>query len=248
VPATAPRWRDVPQRAVMAPTCSSDQSSSTPAASEHTRRYGPVPVRPADSWPPMIRHDAWYNRAVPASRLRRMLITYPFRYGASQPRQPRPSPRPPSLSRSIARLTPCTATNGSDSGDGAREGFSPGTAKPDSVGVAGAQWIAAGYRAPMHRTWHVTSVPRRGQCRLRGDRLSDRRRGPGGPVCSDDVRHHTRAVSRHFDQRASTSSVHVEGAFLFADPEPSASSESRTGKAFSINYTPTHQLILQRQG
>jgi hypothetical protein len=62
------------------------------------------------------------------------------------------------------------------------------------------------------------------------------------------VRHDARAVSEDFDLWASTSNVHAEGAFLFADPEPSTRSESRTGKALSIIYTPTLQLILQSQG
>ena len=76
----------VPQRVMMAPACSSAHSSRTPAASAHTFRYGPVQVRPAGGWPPMVRHDAWCNRAVPAVRLRPMLITYPFGCVASQPR------------------------------------------------------------------------------------------------------------------------------------------------------------------
>jgi hypothetical protein len=60
------------------------------------------------------------------------------------------------------------------------------------------------------------------------------------------VRHDTGTISRDIDPRAS--SVHVESAFLFADPEPSASSESRTGKALSIIYTPTPQVDLAEPG
>jgi hypothetical protein len=62
------------------------------------------------------------------------------------------------------------------------------------------------------------------------------------------MRHDTDAVGRHFDTRASTSSVHAEGAFLFGDPEPSTSSESPTGKALSIIYTPTPALDLEEPG
>jgi hypothetical protein len=37
----------------------------------------------------------------------------------------------------------------------------------------------------------------------------------------------------------------VEGAFLFEDPEPSTSSESHTGKALSIIYTPSDRRDLE---
>jgi hypothetical protein len=62
------------------------------------------------------------------------------------------------------------------------------------------------------------------------------------------MRHDTGAVGRNLDQRATTSSVHVEGAFLSPDPEPSASSESPIGKAPSIIYTPAADVILKSQG
>jgi hypothetical protein len=42
--------------------------------------------------------------------------------------------------------------------------------------------------------------------------------------------------------------VHVEGAFLFGDPEPSTSSESPTGKALSLIYTPAPPLDLEEPG
>jgi hypothetical protein len=57
-----------------------------------------------------------------------------------------------------------------------------------------------------------------------------------------DMRHDIGTVSGHLDRRASMSSVHVQGAFLFADPQPSPSSEFLTGKALSIIYTPTKSL------
>lgn len=63
-----------------------------------------------------------------------------------------------------------------------------------------------------------------------------------------DVRHDTDPVSGHLDTRASTSSVHLESAFLFIDSESSANSESLTGQALSIIYTPTKRAILKSQG
>jgi hypothetical protein len=42
--------------------------------------------------------------------------------------------------------------------------------------------------------------------------------------------------------------VHVEGAFLSADSKPSASSESPTGQALSIIYTPSGAFDLEESG
>jgi hypothetical protein len=63
-----------------------------------------------------------------------------------------------------------------------------------------------------------------------------------------DVRYNAGPVGGHLDGRASTSSVHVESAFLLEDQEPLASSESRTRKALSIIYTPTPALHLEEPG
>jgi hypothetical protein len=62
------------------------------------------------------------------------------------------------------------------------------------------------------------------------------------------MRHHTGTVSGHLNKRTSTSNVHVESAFLFADPEPSTSSRSLTGKALSIIYTLTPAPDLEVPG
>jgi len=62
------------------------------------------------------------------------------------------------------------------------------------------------------------------------------------------MRHDTNTVSGHLNSRATTSSVHVESAFLFRDPEPSASSESPTGKALSLIYTPNNPRDLEESG
>jgi hypothetical protein len=62
------------------------------------------------------------------------------------------------------------------------------------------------------------------------------------------MRHDTDAVSRHLDRKTTTSSVHLESAFLIRVPEPSASSEFRTGKALSIIYMPTEPRDLEQSG
>jgi uncharacterized protein YbjT (DUF2867 family) len=55
-------------------------------------------------------------------------------------------------------------------------------------------------------------------------------------------------ISGDLDRRASTSSMHVESAFPFAGSEPSTSSESRTGQALSIIYTPDNRRDLEEPG
>jgi hypothetical protein len=63
-----------------------------------------------------------------------------------------------------------------------------------------------------------------------------------------DMRHDTGTVGGDLDTWASTSSVHRKSAFLFGDPEPSASSESLTGKALSIIYMRGIDVILKSRG
>jgi hypothetical protein len=55
-------------------------------------------------------------------------------------------------------------------------------------------------------------------------------------------------ISGDLDRRASTSSMHVESAFPFAGSEPSTSSESHTGQALSIIYTPDNRRDLEEPG
>jgi len=62
------------------------------------------------------------------------------------------------------------------------------------------------------------------------------------------MRHDTNTIGRHLDSRTSTGNVHVEGAFLSADSKPSASSESPTGQALSIIYTPSGAFDLEESG
>ncbi len=100
---------------------------------------------------------------------------------------------------------------------------------------------------------HPTRVVRRLR---RGPTGEHRRqlRGQRGPVRQISqqprprVRHDTITVSRHHNRRASTSSVHLESAFPFGINEPSASSESPTGKALSHIYTPTTPVDLEEPG
>jgi uncharacterized protein YbjT (DUF2867 family) len=55
-------------------------------------------------------------------------------------------------------------------------------------------------------------------------------------------------ISGDLDRRASTSSRHVESGFPFAGSEPSTSSESHTGQALSIIYTPDNRRDLEEPG
>jgi hypothetical protein len=80
--------------------------------------------------------------------------------------------------------------------------------------------------------------------------LPGQRRGIGqiGQQARPGVRHHTDTISRDFNGRTNTGSVHAEGAFLFEDPEPLTRSESPTGQALSLTYTPTPSLDLGKSG
>jgi hypothetical protein len=80
---------------------------------------------------------------------------------------------------------------------------------------------------------------------LRGQRRAIRKIGQRP---RPDMRPDTSPVRGHLDSRATTSSVHIESAFPCGDPGSSTSSESLTGQALSIIYTPYSRRDLEESG
>ena len=62
------------------------------------------------------------------------------------------------------------------------------------------------------------------------------------------MRHDTGAISGHLDRRASTSSVHVEGAFLFAVLSPQQAQNPVQARHFRSSTRRHHQLDLEEPG
>jgi hypothetical protein len=62
------------------------------------------------------------------------------------------------------------------------------------------------------------------------------------------MRHHTITIRGRRDPRPTRCNLHQGSAFQFGVPEPSASSESLTGKALSVIYTPNQPRDLEEPG